>query len=342
MSSFVARYKKDWEELERLVKRGRKSVRRLSPQDRERLDTLYRRTTVHLSRVATLTHDQHLIAYLNGLTAAAHSLIYLPPTRGLFTGAIWFLQEGFARAIARNWRCHLIAALLVIGGGLLGYFAAVSDPLMAHSLWPAGDTRQPGSDPEQLLAVLRGGRDEDRGGKFFFASVLFQHNLKVGLLALATGVLAAIPPIFLMLYNGMFMGVFVAIHHHAGIDTEMWAWLLPHGVTELGAIMLCGGVGLMLGQAVVRPGQFSRKRALVLAGREAVQIIIGVAGMLFAAAMIESYIRQSHLSTFERLLFASVSGLFWAMYIFHGFRCERRTKAAYLALTDEGPGERGA
>lgn len=326
MSSFVARYKQDWEELERLVQRGRRSVRRLSPDERERLDALYRRTTVHLARAVTLTRDEHLIAYLNGLTASAHSLIYLPPKRGLFEGALWFVCEGFARAIARNGRSHFLSAVLLFGGALLGYYAALSDPLLAHALWPVGDVRQPGSDREQLLAVLRSGREQDGGFKFLFASFLFQHNLKVGLLALATGILAAVPTIFLMLLNGMLLGVFVAIHHQAGIDAEMWAWLLPHGVTELGAIVLCGGIGLMLGQAVVRPGQSSRKRALLMAGREAVQISIGVAGMLLAAAIIESYIRQSHWTTFERLAFASATALFWVMYIIHGAVCERRAR----------------
>ena len=159
-----------------------------------------------------------------------------------------------------------MSALLVIGGALVGYFAATSDPVLAHALWPSVDPRQPGSTPEQLLDHLRHGRDESGGEKFFFASFLFQHNLKVALLAMATGVLASVPTVFLMIFNGMLLGVFAAIHHEAGIRAEMWAWILPHGITELGAIMLCGGVGLMLGQAVVRPGMLSRTQSLLAGG----------------------------------------------------------------------------
>jgi uncharacterized membrane protein SpoIIM required for sporulation len=90
----------------------------------------------------------------------------------------------------RYWHLHLTSAVLVIAGGLVGFFAASSDPLIAHALWPAEDVRQPGSTPEQLLSVLRSGREDGGGQKFFFASFLFQHNFKVGLLAMATGVLA--------------------------------------------------------------------------------------------------------------------------------------------------------
>jgi hypothetical protein len=93
-----------------------------------------------------------------------------------------------------------------------------------------------------------------------------------------------VPTVFFMILNGMLLGVFAAIHHQAGIRAEMWAWLLPHGITELGAIILCGGVGLMLGRAVVRPGSMSRTQSLRYVGREAALVCIGAAGMLIVAA----------------------------------------------------------
>lgn len=326
MSAFVARYKKDWEELESLVARARKWSSALTAEERERLDVLYRRTTVHLARVSTRSNDQALVEYLNRLTAAAHSVIYLPPRESLLRRIGTFATDGFGRAIARSWRPQLLSLVLVVSGALLGYFAATSDPVLAHALWPTGDERQPGSTTEQLLHHLRQGRDDGDGQKFLFASFLFQHNLKVGLLAMATGVLASVPTVFLMIFNGMLLGVFAAIHHQAGIRSEMWAWILPHGVTEIGAIVLCGGVGLMLGQAVVRPGMLSRTQSLRLAGREAARICVGVAGMLVLAAIIESYVRQSHWSTTTRLVFAAATGVFWVAYIAHGFYRERQDK----------------
>ncbi len=323
MSSFVARNKPAWEELEGLINRARRSMRKMTPEQLSRLDVLYRRTTIHLAQVSTRTSDRRLTNYLNDLTAAAHGLIYLPPRQSLFAGIGQFVFAGFARSLARHWRVHAISAALLIGGALLAYFAAMSDPLAAYALWPREDPRQPGSTREQLLEVLRGGREQAGGTKFLFASFLFSHNLKVGLLALALGVLAAIPTALLMIYNGMILGVFVAIHQRAGIDAELWAWILPHGVTELGAIVLCGGVGLMLGRAVVAPGLLTRTEALRQAGQQAGITAFGVAGMLFAAAIIESFLRQSHLSTSARLIFAAGSAVFWMLFIVHGFLRER-------------------
>lgn len=331
MSGFVSRNKPVWDQLENLIQRYRKSKRSLSPEELRRLDVLYRQTTIHLSQVATRSSDKRLEDYLNSLVSAAHGLIYLPPRRSMWLGLVGFLREGFARSIARNWRFHAISAGLLTLGALLAYFVSMEDPQAAYALMPKQDVRQPGSSKEQLLQVLRSGRDQGGGGKFFFASFLFSHNLKVGILALGLGVLAAIPTVLLMVFNGMLLGSFAAIHHQAGITTEFWAWILPHGVTELGAIALCGGCGLMLGKAVVSPGIVSRTESLRRAGIEAGIVCLGVALMLVAAAIIESYLRQSHLSSGARLAFAAATALFWAVYLYVGFA---REKAAQQLRAD--------
>lgn len=319
MSQFIARNKPEWDELEDLVRKARRSIRKMSPDELSRLDILYRRTTVQLAQVATRTNDARLIGYLNGLTAAAHSLIYLPPRQSAFRGALWFATEGFARLIARTWPYHALSALLLVGGAILGYVASMHDVLAAYALMMPGDVRTPGSTKEQLLEVLRSGREQSGGGKFYFASFLFSHNLKVGITAMALGILAAIPTTLLMAYNGMLLGAFVAIHHRAGIHAELWAWILPHGITELLAIILFGGVGLMLGEAVISPGLMTRAESLKQAGIRAGQMSIGGGGMLVLAAAIESYLRQSHLSTTARLTFAAGSAVYWVVYFGYGF-----------------------
>jgi uncharacterized membrane protein SpoIIM required for sporulation len=325
MSTFASRNKQDWEELEALVRRARRWTGSLSSKERERLDALYRQTTVQLARVSTRSNDQVLLTYLNRLAAAAHSVIYLPPRQSIVSRVAEFVAEGFPRAIARNWRAHLLSAVLLISGGLLGYFASMADPVLCHALWPSGDPRQPGASQEQLLSHLRHGREDSNGVKFLMTSFLFQHNLTVAVTAMALGILAAVPTVFLMIFNGMILGVFVAIHHQAGIDAEMWAWILPHGVSELGAIVLCGGVGLMLGRAVVSPGSLSRTQSLINTGREAAVICLGAACMLVAAAFIEGYIRQTSWSTEARLAFAASTAFFWVAYITLGFVRERQS-----------------
>jgi uncharacterized membrane protein SpoIIM required for sporulation len=326
MSNYIKKHKPEWEELERLVARARTHVSSMNFDELERLDTLYRKATIHLAQVSTRTRDANLIRYLNDLTAAAHSIIYVAP-KPQPAKLVWnFLTEGFARAIARTWKFHAASILLMVIGALVAYFAVKHDPAAAYALLPAQEERLPGSTREQLLSAMRHGRDTEGGNKFFFASFLFSHNLNVGFLTLALGVLAAIPSVFLIVYNGMILGAFTAVHHGAGIYAEYWAWILPHGVTELSAIALAGGGGLMLGRSIVCPGVLSRTESLYRAGLEAVRICFGIGLMLFCAGAIESFLRQSHLPLESRFAFAGATAVFWCLYFWRGFVKERESR----------------
>ncbi len=331
MGSFTTRNKNDWDELELLLGKAEKKLRKLTADDIIKLETLYRRVSVQLAQVTTRTRDRGLYEYLNHLSARAHAVIYLPPKRSMFAGMINFITTGFARAIARNWKPNLISLVLLLGGMILGYVASMNDREAAYALLPRGEVRTPGATREQLIEHLRSNRDGGQGMKFIFASFLFQHNFRVGLMAMAAGVLAGVPTVFLMLYNGMMLGAFVAVHHMKGIDAEMWAWLLPHGFTELGAIVLCGGMGLALGHAVIRPRGLSRMERLQVIGHDVALTGIGIGGMLVAAAIIESYVRQSYWSTETRLIFAGASLFFWVLYITWGILAERQSQQVSAA-----------
>jgi uncharacterized membrane protein SpoIIM required for sporulation len=336
MSNYISKHKPEWEELQELVTLARKSMKNMKPEELARMDVLYRQTTVHLAQVASRTKDIALLNYLNDLTAAAHSVIYLPPRRAATQTALMFVTDGFARAVARTWMYHAASGALMIFGALLAYFAVWNDPLAAYAIMPAMEVRLPGSTQEQLLDALRHGRGMQSGDKFIFASFLFSHNFKVGLATLALGVLAAVPSIILIVYNGMIVGAFTAIHHNAGIYAEYWAWILPHGVTELSAIVLCGGIGLQLGRSVVCPGMHNRAESLRLAGLDAMRISLGVGAMLVFAAIIESYLRQSHLPMWGRYLFAAGTFVLWSLYFFRGWLLERAEahKAAQLRMEE--------
>ena len=52
------------------------------------------------------------------------------------------------------------------------------------------------------MEVLRG-RNSGNGFKSLMASFLFTHNLRVGLVSMGLGVLAGVPTVLLLLYNGM-------------------------------------------------------------------------------------------------------------------------------------------
>lgn len=311
-------------ELDALLNKARgRGPSGLTSEELARLDELYRLATIHLAQVRARTQNEALIQSLNRLVARAHSFIYISPKDNPLKRILRFYTIGFARVIARTGVFHLAAALLFVFGAFIAYHATSAHLSAAYAIMGPQEIRLPGVSREQLEWVLRSGRDQSTGEKLQFASLLLTHNTKVGFTAFVLGILAGIPTVFLLLTNGAMIGAFAHIHHEKGIVAEMWAWLLPHGVTEIGAIFLCGGAGLMLGMALIRPGHRSRTQSLVIAAREAVRIVMGVVPMFIAAGFIESFLRQSHMSTQGRIIFAAASALFWAVYITIGALAER-------------------
>ena len=325
-ATYFEKVKPVWDELSALLDKARRvGARGLTAEELARLDRLYRLSTVHLAQVRLRTTNQALLERLNRLVARAHSFIYAPPRQNPLQWVGHFYAVGFPRAVARTWAFHFASFLLFAAGALVAYFGTMRDDVTAYALL-AGDIRVPGSSAEQLEGVLRSGRDTSAAEKFAFASFLLTHNTRVGLMAFALGVLAGVPTVFLMLINGGMMGAFAAVHHRRGVEAEMWGWILAHGVTEITAILLCGGAGLMLGMAVLRPRYETRVRSLVAAGREALRLVMGVVPMFILAGIIESYVRQSHMSVTARLLFAAATAVFWGMYFRMGMYLETRER----------------
>jgi hypothetical protein len=75
----------------------------------------------------------------------------------------------------------------------------------------------------------------------------------------------------------------------------------------------------------------SRAESLKRTGVDAGQMCLGAGAMLILAAIAESYLRQSHLSTEARLTFAGGTAVFWALVIANGFVRERLTARSDVA-----------
>ena len=325
----IQRMQPVWDELRDLITRCKKEgLRRMSPDDIARLEQRYRQTTIHLAQLRSRSTNRQLIDQVNHLVAEAHSLIYAAPKDSFAARIVRFYISGFSRAIARTWKFQTASLLLLLIGTIGGYYASMRDPVAAYALVIPDDYRLPGASEEQLVSVLRGGRDMGATDKLYFMSFLLTHNTKVGFRAMAGGILAGIPTLFLMAYTGAFLGAFTAVHAQQGVVGEWWAWILPHGVTEIGAIVLCGGAGLLLGMAVLRPGKLTRQASLVNAGRESLRISLGVIPMFILAGFIESFVRQSHWTTEQRYAFAAATAIAWAIYFAAGAIIERRTARA--------------
>jgi uncharacterized membrane protein SpoIIM required for sporulation len=292
-ASFRAEREASWRELEAIVGRlEARGPRALSPEELARLPALYRGALSSLSVARAISLDQNVLDYLESLSGRAYLAVYATRRR-LGEALADFFVRRFPRAV-RAHAAHLaLAAALLVLGAATGFALTSRDAERFYAfVAPAyAQGRGPASSTESLREVLYADRDAALMVKSF-AMFLFQHNARIGLLAFAVGFAGGVPAALLLFSNGLVLGAFAALYAGRGLGVEFFAWVLPHGVTELTAVALCGAAGLALGQALVFPGREERLAGLARRGREAGVVALGAVALFFAAALVEGVFRQ--------------------------------------------------
>jgi uncharacterized membrane protein SpoIIM required for sporulation len=313
---FREKRKASWEMLEKLLKRiEEKGLQSLSPEETMLLAKLYRTASSSLYIARNISLDRNLHEYLEGLVTKGYLAIYC--TKPVLERPIaHFVLEEFPQVVRKYFWHHLTAFILVFLGIFTGYFACQYDAAYYFVFVDRGlaGGRTPYSTQESLASVLKTGRDADIGTKTLFASQLFTHNTKIGFLCFTLGIVAGLPTLYLLFYNGGMLGAMSYIYHMNDLAIEWWAWILPHGITEFLAIILCGGAGLMLAWALVYPGKYGRRYQLKIVGRDAGVTIMGTVILFLFAGVIEGLFRQTDLPEFPRYLVALITLVFWIYY----------------------------
>lgn len=318
-----------WRELEQLVElAGKKGLRSLSAEQLARLPHLYRATLSALSVARSISLDRALTMYLESLCGRAYFCIY-----GTREGAGSRIAEFFswrlpAAVRAMKWQLAFATLFLALGA-VTAFFMVLDDPEAYYGFVPGeyAGGRDPSASTEELRDVLYT-VEGDEDVLSHFAAYLFSHNARIGLMAFALG-FVLVPTVFLVFMNGLILGAFAALYHPRGLSLDLWAWLLPHGVTELLAVVLCAGAGLAIGQAWVFPGGRPRIDNLRERGRTAALVALGAVLLFLVAGLIEGIFRQTVTDLEVRYLVASSTAAFWVWYF---ALCGRgRERAARLA-----------
>jgi uncharacterized membrane protein SpoIIM required for sporulation len=315
-SQFRRERESAWRDLERLVTWAEaRGLRSLTASELHQLPSLLRGAASSLSVARAISLDKNLLAYLNALVCRAHLTVYSTKQRVGEALAAFFTRQ-LPRTVRRNLPWVAAAWALLLLGVLTGYCLTRADPDSFYNL--VDDHLAHGRTPSASTAELRAALYDRQGGWSsllpLFASLLFANNTRVGLLCFGLGFAAGAPVVFLLFSNGLTLGALAALYASRGLGFEFWAWVLPHGFTELGAVCLCGAGGLAIGGALLFPGRRTRLEAVARRGREAALLAAGAVVMLFAAGLIEGIFRQLVQDVLLRSVLAFSSLLFWLWY----------------------------
>jgi len=286
IDAFLARRREGWRRLSALLDRLSKAgPGALSIEDLESLGHLYRRAASDLAYARAHFNDPETVSYLNQLVARGHAAIYAPP-RPRWSRLWHFFAADFPRRVrAAAAPCSLSAALLFGSAGIAAAvaFAAPERAVLlvpeqfAQLLEdPSAHTFPEGEIPAGLEALL--------------GSMILTNNIQVGFLAFALGVSFGVGTAYVLVQNGLLLGALSGALGHGDSGPVFWSLIAPHGGMELIAICLCGAAGLLLGAALIAPGDYRRRDALILAGRRAFPLVVGAAPIFGAAALVEAFV----------------------------------------------------
>lgn len=296
-----------WNRLEQLVAvSGRKSVTSLKPAELQELALLYRQSASDLSTVREDPTSRQLAMYLNQLLGRAHNLIYMgrrANKRGIWT----FYKDTYPGIFRETFPDTFAAFVLFLVAGLAGVLMSLADPGFSHYLL--------GPHMMQSIENHKMWTDSIVTVKPLASSGIMTNNMSVAFAAFAFGITAGIGTVWMMLLNGLMMGVVGVACWREGMSLSLWSFVAAHGVLELPAIFIAGGAGLGIAKGLLFPGVLPRRESLVLAGARSVRLVLGTIPLLLIAGFVEGFVSPTGLAPYVKFSLAAGLATLLVLYL---------------------------
>ena len=239
LDAYVLAHAHEWQRLDALVHGGR-----LSGAESDELVDLYQQVATHLSVVRTSAPDPSLVAHLSSLLAKARNKAV--GTRvSSWRGFAAFFTERFPAGLYRLrwWWLGCLAGNVVVTAVMMLWL--LDHPNVEQSLLTPEEV-------DQLVNNDFEGYYSEYAASHFAAQVWI-NNAWVSALCIAFGILG-FPVIYLLFNNIANLAIIGSIMHRHDHGQLFWGLILPHGLLELTAVFVAGGIGLRLFWSWIEPG----------------------------------------------------------------------------------------
>ncbi len=240
-----------------------------------------------LSYAKTFYPNSNTIRYINGIAANIYLSIY-KNKKEKKNRLITFWKTDLPLAIRSSHRILLFGLLFFLCFVLIGVFSAAYDQNFVRAILGDGyvdmtERNIAGGDPFGVY--------KQENEFIMFVSIAW-NNIFVTLLLFSSGIFLGIGTIYFLLKNGLMLGVFeyMFFHHHLGGQSILVIFI--HGTLEISAIVIAGGAGINLGNAILFPKTYKRVQSLMFATKNSIKILISVIPVLVIAAFFEGFVTR--------------------------------------------------
>lgn len=273
--------------IESLVGEFNKKYHASAEQDYEQFVQNYRLICQHYSLAKSRAYSNNLVERLHSMALQGHQILY-KKNRIPLSKILDFIVYGFPAAVRREYKLMLVSSILFFGVMIGAAALIVVKPDLAYSF--IGETQlnsiENMYDPENRTNL---GRERDSDSDILMFGFYIRNNTGIGLTTFASGAVLGIGSIFILLFNGLYLGVISGHIINVGYTETFYPFVVGHGAFELTAIALAGCAGLKLGMALLSPGRYSRFDSMKIAAFHIMPMVIGMMAMFIIAAFIEAF-----------------------------------------------------
>jgi len=306
---FIKQRKNAWQRLEELLDLlDRASLRRLNREEVRELGRIYRRTASDLAIARAESRDPRLVNYLNSLVIRAHGRIYRADAQGGKRIREFFAKE-LPRTFRRTWRYTALSFSIFAIFAVFSFVATKLDPEFSELVGVNPAFREIYIETQTHWWERL--NEENQIG----AAMIMQNNIRVTIMTFAFGAMLGLGTVYYLAFNGANIASVLALTYKAGFGNDLVTFMVGHGVVELSCIFIAGGAGLLIGSAMIMPGDLSRGDAMKTRGMEAVRLMIGVALLLVIAAIIEGFISPAPINPRIKYGIGAITGIALYSYL---------------------------
>lgn len=321
---FLGRRFEGWRRLALLCDKASRTFRDLTGAEIVEYVRLYRQTSGDLAYLSAHSSNREVVAYLNSIVSRAYGQLYRSRTASfgkIIRQGLWLAADTFRR---RFWFSAFTLILFLTAAFYTSTMMTIRPETRAYFVSP---------EMEPLFEEWTKGGFEKRSAdeSFMMTGLYASNNPRVGLMTIgiAAGT-AGIGSTVLIWKNGVLIGALGYDMFNVGKLGFLLSSIMPHGVSEIGGILIAGGAGYVLAFGLLFPGSRRLVDSLKHAGKDAFVLAVLALVMIFAAAPIEGFFSfNPSVPQSLKVAFALVATLGWTAYFgFYG----RKTKPEDLGL----------
>ncbi len=317
-AAFVRQNKNKWVKFEQELH----NKKTLAPG---KISELYLEVTDDLSYAKTFYPESNTTAYLNGLAATAHHMIY---TNKKEPGNVfWNFYTRDFPAMFYHYQKQLLLSFVIFTIFIaVGVFSASSEGSFVRAIM--GDAyvnmtleNIANKDP---MAVYK-----QMGEMDMFLGITI-NNIRVALMAFTLGILAGLGTVYVLMQNAIMLGAFQYFFFDQGMLWESARTIWIHGTIEISVIIIAGCAGLVVGKSILFPQTFTRLASFIQGVKNGLKIVISTIPFFIIAGFLEGFVtRQTEMPDWLAISIITVSlAVILFYYVFYPFYLNKKSTNA--------------